>query len=52
MNKDKDKIESIIQTVREFMNFLDSQGLELDENGDVVPKKENSKLTLELKNEK
>lgn len=46
----KETLENIKNIIKEFINYLDSQGLELDENGDIVPK--NTIKSLELKDEK
>jgi hypothetical protein len=51
MENEKERINSIIDIVREFMDYLEANGYELNENGDVVPKNLNKHLSLELKNE-
>lgn len=51
MTNEKETLKSIVDTVKEFMEYFDSHGLELDSNGDIVPKNLNKNLTLELKDE-
>ena len=51
MADEKEILKEIRDTVKEFMDYLDSHGLELDSNGDVVPKNLNKQLSLELKDE-
>ncbi|MBQ7790460.1 MAG: hypothetical protein IJ399_04275 [Bacilli bacterium] len=51
MENEKEKLEKIRDTVKEFMEYLESHGLELDSNGDIVPKNYNKELSLELKDE-
>ena len=51
MKDEKETLKSIRDIVKEFMDYLESHGLELDSNGDVVPKNFNKELTLELKDE-
>lgn len=51
MTDEKETLKSIVDIVKEFMDYLDSNGLELDSNGDVVPKNLNKELHLELKYE-
>lgn len=51
MEEEKKVLKEIRDTVKEFMDYLESHGLELDSNGDIVPKNFNKELTLELKDE-
>ena len=52
MEEDKKEVlQNLKDTIREFMEFLDANGLEIDSNGDVVPKNLNKNLSLELKDE-
>lgn len=51
MEKEKETLKQIKDTIKEFMDYLESHGLELDSNGDVIPKNLNKELTLELKDE-
>lgn len=51
MKDEKETLKSIRDIVKEFMDYLESHGLELDSNGDVVPKNINKQLTLEQKDE-
>lgn len=51
MNDKKETLKSIVDIVKEFIEYLDSHGLELDSNGDVVPKSLNKELVLELKDD-
>ena len=44
-------LTEIRHSVKEFMEYLEANGLELDSNGDVVIKNLNKELTLELKDE-
>ena len=38
-------------TILEFLEYLEVNGYEINENGDIVPKNLNKELTLELKHE-
>ena len=51
MTNEKETLKNIKDTIIEFMEYLDSHGLELDSNGDIVPKNLNKELTLEMKDE-
>lgn len=51
MKDEKETLKSIRDIVKEFMDYLESHRLELDSNGDVVPKNLNKQLTLEQKDE-
>ena len=51
MEEDKKVFTEIRDSVKEFMECLEANGLELDSNGDVVIKNLNKELTLELKDE-
>ena len=51
MQNEKETLEGIRDIIKEFMDYLDSHGLELDTNGDIVPKNLNKQLSLELKDE-
>lgn len=51
MEEQKETLKQIKDTIKEFMDYLESHGLELDSNGDVVPKNLNKELTLEVKDE-
>lgn len=49
MQEDFKEIDNL---VKNLVDYLDSLGLELDENGDVIPKQKVMQLNLEIKNEK
>ena len=52
MEEDKKEVlQNLRDTISEFMEYLEANGLELDSNGDVVPKNLNKQLSLELKDE-
>ncbi len=51
MEEEKKVLKEIRDSVKEFMEYLEANGLELDSNGDVVIKNFNKELTLELKDE-
>lgn len=51
MEEEKKVLTEIRDSVKEFMGYLEANGLELDSNGDVVIKNLNKELTLELKDE-
>lgn len=51
MEEEKKVLKEIRDSVKEFMEYLEANGLELDSNGDVVIKNLNKELTLELKDE-
>lgn len=47
----KEELKKIKNTIEEFMEYLEINGYEIDENGDIVPKNLNKELSLELKDE-
>ena len=51
MESKKEKLEEIRDVIKEFIEYLESNGLELDSNGDIVLKNFNKELSLELKDE-
>lgn len=51
MENNSEEYIKIKNTIAEFLEYLEANGFEINENGDVVPKNLNKELTLELKHE-
>ena len=51
MKKNTEGLKETKNTILEFIEYLEANGYELNENGDVVPKNLNKELTLEKKYE-
>ena len=49
--EEKETLKKIRDIIQEFIDYLETNGLELDSNGDIVPKNLNKELILEIKNE-
>ena len=48
---EKEILKELRETIKNFLEYLDLNGYEINENGDAVPKNINKQLSLELKDE-